>query len=79
MVKDKKSKLRKLQELCKTVALELEEEPLLDEVRLSKKQRNALYRTLRFLDAAREYAIGYELRNAFGVETDNEKGKEKQL
>ena len=71
--KQKAEALEQLANLCHRVQVEIEREP---HIPLNQKQRDALYNTLRHLDLTREYKIGYQLRQAFGTETDYEKGKD---
>lgn len=63
-------------DLAREVIRDLDNEPLLKNKDLTKEQLNALYVVLRRLDAGRDYDVGYKLRQAFGVELDNERGKE---
>lgn len=69
--KQRASALAQLASLCHRVKAEMEREP---HIPLDQKQRDALYHTLRYLDSVREYPLGYKLRRAFGVETDNKRG-----
>lgn len=67
------SRKLKLSQLAEEVAREVEEatpQPL------TNTQMKALYETLRFLDFRNHYEIGYQLRQAFEIELDDERGKD---
>jgi hypothetical protein len=74
-MKRKRARLQQLADLAREVIRELDDEPLLNNKDLTKAQRQALDGALRYLDASRNYADGYCLRQAFGVELDDERGK----
>ncbi len=75
-MKRKREKLRKLADLAREVIRDLDNEPLLKNKDLTKEQYLALDGVLRRLDAGRDYDVGYKLRQAFGVELDDKRGKE---
>lgn len=71
--KTRATNAKKLIKAAKQVIYDADHTPL---KRLTSKQERALHEALRSLDLNRDYRSGYLLRQAFGVETDDKRGKD---